>query len=136
MKGIKNWVNVMHDIQSEENVEMFLREEIKELLVELNCKFGTPTDKVKEMADVVWCALALMERMGYDSEKVMEKLRESNMSKTFKTYEAAEAELPEGGSVVEAGDYFVIMNSWNKIMKPKTFINMSKKEVEECKYQP
>ena len=110
MKGIKNWVNVMYDIQTEENVET--------------------------LADVGWCALALMGRMGYDSEKVMEKLRESNMSKTFKTYEAAEAELPEGGSVVEAGDYFVIMNSWNKIMKPKTFINMSKKEVDECKYQP
>lgn len=135
MVFIKNWINVMHDIQTEENVEMFLREEIKELLTELNCRWTTPEAKIKEIADVIWCATALIERMGYDSDKVMEKLKESNMSKAFRTSEAAESELPEGGEVVEAGDFYVIMNSWNKIMKPKNFINMGRKEVEECKYQ-
>ena len=133
MTVIKNWVNVMHDIQTEENVEMFLRDEIKEVLQELNCKWGNPWDKVKELADVIWCATALIERMGYDSEKIMEKLRESNMSKTFETAEEAQAECPEGGEVLPAGDLFVCMNPWNKIMKPKNFINMGRKEVEECK---
>lgn len=135
MVFIKNWINVMHDIQTEENVEMFLREEIKELLAELNCRWTTPEAKIKEIADVIWCATALIERMGYDSDKVMEKLKESNMSKAFRTFEAAESELPEGGEVVEAGDFYVIMNPWNKIMKPKSFINMGRKEIQECKYQ-
>lgn len=134
MTVIKNWLNVMQDTQSEEDVAHFLRQEIQELLDELNCRWGTPWDKVKEMADVIWCATALMERMGYDSDKVMERLKENNMSKAFATREEAETQKIEGCEVVEAGGLFVIMNSYNKIQKPKNFVKMGKDIIEGCRY--
>lgn len=133
--SISNWINIFSDTQTPQDVEHFLREEIKELIVELNAGYSPECDKIKELADVIWCATALIERLGYDSAKVMEMLRANNMSKTFSSKEEADAQCPEWCKVVSAGDVFVILNDNNKICKPLNFKKLKKADIDATKYQ-
>jgi hypothetical protein len=135
-----DWITAGNSLQSLRDTEMCLKEELAELDVELTGYSGTQADKIKELADVIWCATAMIEKLGYDSVKIMGLLAKNNASKVYLSYLKACDEVvlyhKPGCDVELFGDTgrFVVVDGNNKIQKPANFIKITAADIEMCKY--
>lgn len=125
--------------QTVKAVQACLEEELNELHVELLTQPRDHARLIKELADVIWCATAMMEKLGYDSAQVMQLLAKNNASKVYLSLEAASDDMYHhhklncGIEPFGDGNMFVVVNPNAKIQKPMSFVKLTAAAIDNCK---
>jgi len=134
------FIEASNQLQTVKAVQACLEEELGELQVELLTQPHSPAWLIKELADVIWCATAMMEKLGYDSERVMQLLATNNASKVYLSLEVASDDMYNhhklncGIEPFGEGSMFVVVNPNAKIQKPAGFIELTHTDIDNCKY--
>ena len=133
------FIEASNKLQTAKAVQACLEEELNELQVELLTQPHDHVRLIKELADVVWCATTMMEKLGYDSAQVMQLLAKNNASKVYLSLEAASDDMYHhhklNCGIEPFGDShaFVVVDHAAKIQKPLGFVKLTAAAIDNCK---
>lgn len=117
--------------QSRYELSTMLTEEINEMwdavLVE---------DVVKELADVVWCAIARIEGYGYSAPDVLNKLFNNNFTKLTTDLATLSPTAVQHVVLLDKYNklYALVDNGSNKICKPASFVKLTADDINACRH--